>query len=463
MVYKGTDGNLLNAFQAYLQKTKLLETHETTLLAVSAGVDSMVMCSLFYRTQLKFAIAHCNFTLRGSEAAEAEELVYQLSQQYQVPCYSKKFATFTYAQKHGLSIQMAARQLRYAWFEELRSQHNLQWIATAHHQDDVLETLLLNLTKGTSLAGLHGILPRKGHIIRPLLFTNKNSLLQYAQQEKLFWLEDSSNAKNTYQRNLIRNKVIPILKSINPNLHHTTQLTVERLSQIELLFQKQLKDMKQLLFHTHKDMHEIMLQPLQAQPAAPVILWELLRPFGFNFPQIKNLLTGKTQSGKLIYSSGYTLYVDRSKWIIKPRSTTLQTPYSIAKPNLESIKIADYTLTMHITPREQYIIKPNPHIAALDLSCLIFPLTIRPWQSGDFFYPLGMKKRKKVSDFLVDLKIPRAYKNQIYLLISDNQVAWIMGYRIDNRFKLKHTTEKVYELSLVADSSLPTPANNLTP
>jgi tRNA(Ile)-lysidine synthase len=453
VLHKDKHTNLLNDFLAFIHQHRLLESNGTTLLAVSGGVDSVVMANLFYRAQLKFAIAHCNFGLRGDASNKDEQFVGQLAQHYQVACYTKNFDTLTYAQQHGLSIQMAARQLRYQWFEELCNQHQLPQIATAHHHNDVLETLLLNLTKGTGIAGLHGILPRKGKLIRPLLFADKSSLLAYAQSENLAWQEDASNAEDTYARNLIRNQVIPILTSINPNLSNTSQLTVERLAQVDLLFQEQLAEIKEEIFFTEGQTYKINPMPIQHKPWATAIIWELLKPFGFNFPQIKQLLSSPLQSGKKIVSTKYQLYVDRQQWMIIPHLPSYPSNYSILNQTCETLQTPHYTLQISIIPREKYQIPSKNQVAALDLTSLEFPLTIRKWQPGDFFYPLGMQKRKKISDFLVDAKVPRPYKEQVEVLVSGNKIAWVIGYRIDERFKIKASTQEVYEIGLLHNSS----------
>jgi tRNA(Ile)-lysidine synthase len=299
---------------------------------------------------------------------------------------------------------------------------------------------------------LHGILPHKGKIIRPLLFADKSSLLQYAQSENLAWREDASNTEDTYARNLIRNQVIPILKSINPNLSNTSQLTVERLGQVDLLFQEQLAAIKQEIFFTKGHTYEVNPTPIQRKTWATVVIWELLKPFGFNFPQIKRLLSNQLQTGKRLDSTKYQLYVDRHQWIIVPYTSSQPISYTIPNPTLKTLKAPDYTLEISIISREQYQILTENQVAALDLDNLEFPLTIRKWQPGDFFYPLGMQQRKKVSDFLVDAKVPRPYKEQINVLVSNHQVAWIMGYRIDERFKVKATTQEVYEICLLSNS-----------
>ncbi len=445
MLYPDHHTDLYQAFKSFVHQHQLIEENQTTLLAVSGGVDSVVMSELFYRAKYSFAIAHCNFGLRGQASLQDEAFV----QRYQVNCYTHTFDTLDYAQQHGLSIQMAARQLRYQWFEELCDRFYLAKIATAHHQDDILETLLFNLTKGTGIAGLHGILPQKGKLIRPLLFADKNSLMQYAQVEKLAWREDATNAEDTYARNLLRNQVIPVLKVINPNLTQTNQLTVERLSQVDAFFQEKLAILRQELLVTNGQAQELVLGPIQDKPWAPVVIWELLKPFGFNFIQVRNLLVSQPPSGRKVYSTHYELYIDRGKWILTPHTQCEEAVYTIADPGINTLDTPTYSLQMSQVPQISYQLMTDKQVAALDLASLQFPLTIRKWQPGDFFYPLGMNQPKKVSDFLVDLKVPRPYKEQVHVLISNQQIVWIIGYRIDNRFKLKPTTQTVYEMRLL--------------
>lgn len=438
---------LITAFLAFVHKQQLLPQQGATLLAVSGGVDSVVMSTLFHQAQLPFAIAHCNFGLRGAASDQDEAWVRALAQQYEVCFYTRSFDVATYAQENGVSVQMAARTLRYAWFEALCKEHGFEKVATAHHHNDRLETVLLNLTKGTGIAGLHGILPVQGRCIRPLVFAHKEEILAYAQAQKLTWREDRSNAKDTYQRNLIRNQVVPILKQINPNLEATSSLTVERLHQTEAIFDEQVIAVGRQILRQQGDVHYVAIHEVQDKVWAPVVLHALLQPWGFNFVQLKALLAHKHASGTMIQSASHQLHVDRDQWIITPCTQPAYATYSIDEAT-QLLSAPSYVLQCACVPRSQYSLVADKTIAALDQASLQFPLAVRPWQPGDAFYPLGMQHRKKVSDFLIDSKVPVPMKAQVLVVTSAHQIVWVVGHRIDDRFKLTDSTQQVYELRL---------------
>lgn len=425
----------------------MVEPHETTLLAVSGGVDSVVMADLFYRSHKSFAIAHCNFGLRAAASDADEAFVNKLATDYAVKLYVKHFPTKVYAPQHHLSIQLAARGLRYQWFDELCDQHQLQKLATAHHTNDMVETLLFNVIKGTGIAGLHGMLPQQRKLIRPLLFATKDEILAYAHAQHLQWREDSSNTTNAYARNLIRNQVIPILKTINPNLEQTTYATIQRIGQVEYWFKDQLASLHKTIFREQEERWYVHVQPLKDKRWAAVALWEILKPFGFNFRQIQTLWQGSGASGKMMESPTHQLYVNRDHWLLlpQPAHATVPQAHNIDR-SATSLAFPSYHLQLSITPLQQYRITPEPHIAALDLAKLKFPLVVRPWQAGDGFYPMGMQHRKKVSDLLIDQKVSVVDKAKVLVLVSDGDIAWVIGHRIDDRFKVTSDTTQVYEI-----------------
>ena len=414
-----------------------------TLLAVSGGVDSVVMSALFRRAKIDIAIAHCNFGLRGTAADQDEAFVQTLAQQYNVPFHSKTFRV----QAQGQSVQMAARTLRYAWFETLCQQHGYQKVATAHHQNDVLETVLLHLAKGTSIAGLRGIKSVQGPYIRPLHFATKADICQYARANNLTWREDHTNQKDDYQRNLIRNHVIPHLKKINPSLEKTFRLTAERLSQIETLYNQQLDALQQQHSQQHPTHYSIDVCAIAHQPWAPVVLWDLLKPYGFAYAPLRALLAQAPTTGAKLPAAAHTLYVDRGQWIITPNAAPPADAYSV-ETTTHTLRLPSHTLRCTQLPRAQYTIVPDKAIAALDYAKLQFPLTIRPWQPGDTFCPLGMQQHKKISDYLIDNKIPRPHKATVHVLISGQEIVWVIGHRIDHRFRITPHTQHVYHLQL---------------
>ncbi|MEL6358926.1 MAG: tRNA lysidine(34) synthetase TilS, partial [Bacteroidota bacterium] len=427
---------------------QLLPSPGATLLAISGGVDSVVMAHLFYQVQLPFDIAHCNFNLRGASSNEDEAWVQALAQKYQVDFYTKTFDTLTYSRSKGISIQMAARELRYAWFQKLCEEHGFEQVATAHHGNDSLETALLNLTKGTGIAGLKGVAAVQGRYIRPLLSAGKADIIAYAKAEGLSWREDSSNQKDDYQRNLLRNQVIPRLQAINPNLEVTFRSTAERLSQVGALFDEQVATLREQLCSQQGHNYHITVRSIQDKPWAGTVLWELLKPFGFRFTAIQGLLTHNTATGTHIQSPSHRLFVDRGQWIITPYSSpTSAAAYSL-QADTTAMDLPNHTIQCAQISQSQYRLVADKTIAALDQAQLHFPLTVRRWQPGDVFYPLGMQQSKKLSDFLIDSKVPRPLKAQIWVVTSQEEIVWVVGHRIDDRFKVTDRTKQVYELRL---------------
>ncbi|MCT4696959.1 MAG: tRNA lysidine(34) synthetase TilS [Candidatus Cardinium sp.] len=433
---------MLATFLDFLQREQLMGS---TLVAVSGGVDSVVLAHLFKQANLPFAIAHCNFNLRGAEAATETAFVQALAESYQVPFYSTQFDTTTFARDHKVSIQMAARSLRYRFFHQLRQQHSWHQLATAHHWDDAVETILLNFIKGTGIKGLYGMQPIDGAIIRPLLFARKQEIIAYAKAAKLHWHEDSSNSSNYYQRNFIRNKVIPLLHKLNPNFEATMQATASKLRDIGNCFDDHLMQIKKEISTYKSGIYYLAIDSIIHQPWAATVAFELLRPYGFTFTQIKKLITGRMTSGKRIDATDYTLYVDRKEWLITKKKPLLLQQAAIADAT-DAIAYGGYRLHCQVYANADYMLKKTATIAALDYHKLQFPLMVRPWQAGDWFYPLGMQGGKKVSDLLIDLKIPMVIKAQVLVITSSEQIVWVVGHRIDERFKVQRDTKMVFEI-----------------
>lgn len=442
---------MIEEFKAFTQKHNLFNSEDRLILAVSGGIDSVVLVDLCYRAGYSFAIAHCNFMLRGKDSDADEAFVRSLAEKYGVVCFVKKFNTVQESQQLRDSIQMAARRLRYQWFTALLQQEDYHYVATAHHKNDVFETMLFNLCKGTGIAGLHGIPLKAGQMIRPLLFTERSAIENYAQQYALTWREDSSNASVKYARNLIRLEVIPKLLRINPALFSTLDATLDRLQGTEKVLLQYAKEVKERGLEKKGEDVYLLRSVLQAVEALPVVLAEILKPYGFNYEQSKMMAaqihgTSPDQVGNIFHAANYTLNLDRKHLIISPSKERETLTYYLGQSDEELKVNQGYVLNCKIQDAKHYQINANPKIAALDLDKLKFPLKIRRWQAGDWFQPLGMKGKKKLSDFMIDHKIPLNLKDRVYVLTSGEAVVWVIGYRIDERFKITSSTQQVFQI-----------------
>ena len=439
---------MLKEFNTYIKKEKLFTKTDTILLTVSGGIDSIVMCELFHQAGLKFGIAHCNFELRGEESDIDELFVEELAEKYEVHFHSVSFDTSSFAKKNKLSIQVAARQLRYQWFEEIRVQFDYKYISTAHHQDDSIETFFINLIRGTGISGLHGISPKQNSIIRPLLFTRKEQIEIFAHKNKLEHREDSSNASDKYVRNKIRHKLIPLLKELNPNIHKTIAEDIQRLSDTEKVYKKEIKDSRSKIIKEDKNEIRISIKELKKLNPIEPYLFEFLYPLGFNSTTVDEVIKSLNgQSGKQFYSSTHRLIKDRDFLVIDKSNKTKvaeEKKYSIKK-NQKNLIASDLKLHFKsVVKKLDYKLKATNESANIDFDKLQFPLEIRKWKKGDTFFPLGMKGKKKLSDFFIDKKISISEKENIWLLTSNNQIAWVIGLRLDDRYKVIDKTKKIY-------------------
>jgi len=418
-------------------------------LAVSGGMDSMVMLHLFHQAGFSIAVAHCNFQLRGEESDEDEIFVAAKCKKWGIPFHSIRFDTNNYAIQHGLSVQMAARELRYNWFHQVKEKENIDWIATAHHLSDSVETVLLNLSRGTSLDGLLGIAEKNGFVIRPLLFATHNEITNYAAETGVVWREDRSNETDDYQRNFIRHQIIPKLKQVNPDFEQSIAKMVERLSGDGAILTHAIEVWKKQFQRNEND--KVILAKKGFEPSLDdsynsALLWRLLRGFGFHFDQSKKIVQALNgQSGKQFLSTSHQLVVDREYLILVPLSSEL------AEVTIEEGQVDAYMGNRQLTFLSTTIggsINNEEAAIMLDIDSLRFPLTWRKWKAGDFFFPLGMTGRKKISDFLVDQKVSLVDKRAVSVLESAGEIAWVVGYRIDDRFKVKPTTEHVLLITL---------------
>ena len=431
---------------------------QSVLLAVSGGIDSVVMTHLFHRAGVSFAIGHCNFQLRGKASDGDQEFVARLAVEMEVPFHSVSFDTGAYADRTGVSLQMAARDLRYRWLEEMRQRLNLDGIATAHHLDDSAETLLLNLIRGTGLRGLHGILPRRERTIRPLLFAHKEEIEAFAEAEDIAFRVDSSNREVKYERNRIRHEIIPLLLEINPSFRKTAAETIDRMREAEWLYDYAIDIWQRKLVRREGEKEKrIDLQALLRLAASKTMLYEILRPYGFHAEQVGQILDSaeSEQSGAIFHApGGYRLLVDRNDLILEKES-------DIASGEVE-VDIDRHTHPVPGGLLYTKVVEGRPGAfpdsnwrATLDLEALARPLKMRRWQEGDAFQPLGMKGRhQKIKDFLVRQKVDRFAKERIWLLVDKHdRICWVVGYRPDHRYRIRKDTERYIEFHYVPDAS----------
>ncbi len=444
---------MLQSFQSHILKQKLFSQKDKILLTVSGGVDSVLMCELFYLAKINFGIAHCNFQLRGDESEGDETFVRALAKKYKVELHTIKFNTSAFAKKNKLSTQIAARQLRYDWFEKLRTEHNYHFIATAHHQDDSIETFFINIIRGTGISGLHGILPKQGNIIRPMLFTNKEQILEYVKTHKLKYREDSSNASDKYVRNKIRHQVIPLLKELNQGLETTMLNNIQHLRDVETIYKNDIENKRKAVVKKETNGYTISIASLKKLNPIATYLFEFLKPFNFNQTAVEDIIASLNgESGKQFFSETHRLIKDREFLIIEERSKKLEVRSRKIEVTIDQKKIKLDGLELNfkkLTQLSTLNVEHSNLIAQLDFDKLTFPLEIRKWKKGDVFYPLGMKGQKKISDFFIDKKLSISQKENTWLFTSAGKIVWVIGLRMDDRFKITDSTIYIYTVELL--------------
>lgn len=425
----------------FIKKHALIGSGERVLLAVSGGLDSVAMLHLFCQTDIPFAIAHCNFNLRGDESDGDEQFVKDRAEALGIECFLTKFDTKAHAKEHQQSIQMAARDLRYGWFNRLCQEQGFDKVAIAQHLDDSLETVLFNLAKGTSIAGLRGILPLNAHIIRPLLDFTRKELYEMMEQEGLKWREDSSNEDTYYQRNFIRHKIVEQLKQINPDLLHTFRNSMSRMREVEQVFDEAI-DQKRAAWMKERDGAWYIEK---SKVTGPYVLEQLLTHFGYGYGQAKDIWSARDgESGKYFASQDYELVVDRAHFVISRKGDDELVQKEIGKNDTEfnaGNRSFDVKVVKAAAVDKSWLNEQN---AVLDLYKLEFPLKVRRVRAGDSFHPLGMKGKKKLSDFMIDHKIPVNLKSRQRVVESAGEIVWVIGMRIDDRYKVTENTRQVF-------------------
>ena len=432
----------LAQFRQFIEQHQLFAKDDKVLLAVSGGKDSVLMLHLFKAIGVEIGVAHCNFNLRGEEAQRDEHFVKMLANSLDVPVHITHFDTKKYATENKISTQMAARDLRYHWFEQIRREHKYDFIALAQHQNDAVETVLINLVRGTGISGLHGILPKRGKLIRPLLFLTRNEVEVAVGENNIGFVEDSSNLSTNYTRNKLRLQVIPHLKEINPNLEKTFEENITRFAEIERFLAVQVQKLADNLLDKRADGIYISLLDIAALRPQKLLLYELLKPFGFVEKVVDGILQSlASPSGTHFFSASHQAIINRNDLIIAPQNTADHLNQFI-HPSTTNICIGDDEIALTFSDELKFEAAANK--AFVNADKLIFPLVLRNWQNGDKFIPLGMRHLKKVSDFFIDAKVPVHLKHTTPILVNGNgQIIWIAGMRQDNRYKLTATTEKV--------------------
>ncbi len=440
---------MLDSFLTFINQHTPDLKQQPTLLAVSGGVDSVVMAHLFHTLGLPAGIVHCNFGLRGEESDGDEVFVRELAARYKFPFFVTRPDVKNFAKSVSISTQMAARELRYEWFERVRGEAGYKWIATAHHANDSLETLLLNLARGTGLAGLTGIAPVNGHLIRPLLLSSRVEISRYATENGIQWREDRSNETDDYYRNKIRHHVMPVLAELNPSLESTFNVSSERLRAANALLETHLERWKAQIIHEEAGTIRIPIADISGEAEPAYRLWFIVRDFGFQYAQLRNIVASlEGIPGKRFFSPTHILLVDRDDLILKAS-------FQPSAPEMLTIEEAGATLDWHEAKLSLRILPAGSSVhydrttIAVDPDLLSFPLTLRKWQQGDIFHPFGMSgKRKKVSDLLIDNKVDLFEKEKIAVLLNGNgEIIWVVGIRADDRFKITTATSNILVIS----------------
>jgi tRNA(Ile)-lysidine synthase len=441
---------LLTKFNQFIQQGNLFQKSDGLLLAVSGGVDSVVLCELCHQVGYNFVMAHCNFQLRGEESDRDEAFAVQLSINYKVPFFVKKFDTTSIAKSIKKSIEETARDLRYQWFQQLLSQSEnnpIKHILTAHHADDNIETVLMNFFRGTGIKGLRGILPKQGNIVRPLLFAKRIELEAFATANQLAYVTDRTNATNEYTRNFFRNSIIPQISERYPEAKENVLKNIQRFTEVEILYQQAIAlHKKKLLEQKGNEVHIPVLKLLKTSPL-PTVLYEIIKDFGFTALQTEDAVSLlKSDTGKYIQSATHRILKNRNWLIITPVKNNLSINILIDEKD-KKIEFEQGEITIQLKPITQHQLQTDSSIAQLDVSQIKFPLLLRKWKQGDYFYPLGMDKKKKLSRFFIDQKLSISQKENIWVIEMDKKIVWVVGMRIDNRFKIIHTTKAILSLT----------------
>ncbi len=432
---------MINEFKKFITENNLIKPGERILLAVSGGIDSMVMAHLFHHQKYNIGIAHCNFSLRDGESDKDEELVRQFANANNIPFYASRFETKKFAKENKLSVQMAARELRYRWFEDIRNEGGFDLISVAHNLNDNIETLLINLIRGTGLAGLTGMRPISNSIIRPLLFATRNNIISYQVQYNIVFREDKSNNDTKYIRNKIRHLIIPVLKEINPSIEITLNEAAERFSGFNEIVSDHITALRETIKEEKEQFITFNISLLKKYSHNKAVLFELFRPYGITgalLTDLMKIIEGKT--GGQVITDTHRIIKNRKDLIVSDEKKQIEKSFTIDSIE-ELLRFHGISTAKTVTINPNYEIPDDPYSACIDLHKVTFPMIIRKWKVGDYFYPLGMRQKKKLSDYFIDKKYSIFDKENILILESGGKIVWIIGDRIDDRFKITNSTK----------------------
>ena len=433
--------------ETYIQKHQLLTHDKPIIIGVSGGSDSVVLLHILVSLGYDCIMAHCNFHLRMEESDRDEEFVRNMAIEYKTPLHCIDFETIKYAEQNGISIEMAARDLRYNWFYELLEKDNAQAIAVAHHADDNIETMLINLVRGTGLRGLKGIPNRNKKVVRPLLCCTRDEIENYLIRQNLEHVEDSTNASVDYNRNKIRNEVLPLLTEINPSVRQTLYNTIQHIEGSLTIYQQAIDNIEKQVVHKSGGLVKMNIDMICKQADVPTVMFELLYPYQFS-PSVIEQITEQlnAESGKVFYSETHRLVKDRKFLIISAKDDHKKDEFMLSQDDFQ-IQSPFYLIVNRQLVDSNFIVSKEKNRIHVDASKLTFPLQIRKWKEGDSFFPFGMKQRKKLSDFFIDNKFSLIDKEQTWLLVSGDEIVWLVGHRMDNRFKVTIETKEVIEFN----------------
>jgi tRNA(Ile)-lysidine synthase len=443
---------MLDRFEQYIKDNELCSPNDKILLGVSGGADSIVMTDLFIRKKYRIGIAHCNFQIRSEESEEDQKFVEQLARSKKIPFYTTRFETKEYARKNSMSVQMAARELRYTWFDEIRSKYAYNFIAIGHNLDDVVETFFINLNRGTGIRGLTGIKPVFGDIIRPILFASRKDILAYAEKRNLDFREDSSNMDTLYVRNKIRHKIIPRFNKITPDFNKTIIETIERLRDAETILDNAINAIKSdIIIEQSSNRILIDIDKLKVLKPVNTVLFEIIKDYGFNYKTVKNIISNLADTpGKKFYSKTHRIIKDRSFLIVTDIEKGDHSSVKIKADVAEIAEPVSLSFSKFRRP-EKYNIPKETRYAVLDYNKIKYPLELRKWKQGDRFIPLGMTNHKKLSNFFIDYKLSIPEKEAVWIITSGEDIVWIVNYRIDDRYKVDENTKEIMVIEYKED------------